>query len=152
MAPSCGGKSSLMRYFRDNTNLDIAETDEEVVKANNGIWPDDELKNKVIIPKTSREIIARDNVIYFASYIPENILKEAKEKGFKIVLLNVPLEVLRTRNLDRMKNEGYEDVSPWFKGQLNNFKELKKKSLVDLVISADQGIEDLAESIQKLCT
>ena len=141
-----------MRYFRDNTNLDIAETDEEVVKANNGIWPDDELKNKVIIPKTSREIIARDNVIYFASYIPENTLKETKEKGFKIVLLNVPLEVLRTRNLDRMKNEGYEDVSPWFKGQLNNFKELKKKGLVDLVISADQGIGDLAESIQKLCT
>ena len=53
LAPSCGGKSSLMRYLREHTGLHIAETDEEVMKANDGVWPDDELKNKVLVPKTT---------------------------------------------------------------------------------------------------
>ena len=39
LAPSCGGKSSLMRYLREHTDLHIVETDEEVMKANNDVWP-----------------------------------------------------------------------------------------------------------------
>ena len=37
LAPSCGAKSSLMRYLREHTDLQIAETDEEVMKANNDV-------------------------------------------------------------------------------------------------------------------
>lgn len=150
LAPSCGGKSSLMRYLREHTSLDIAETDEEVMKANNNIWPDDDLKNKVLVPKTTREIIARDNVIYFASYIPTELLQDAKEKGFMIVILEVPEYELVRRNEKRMHEEGYDDVSPWFNGQLANFKELTEEGLVTKKINGNQMVEKVAEEILDL--
>ena len=150
LAPSCGGKSSLMRYLREHTGLHIAETDEEVMKANDGVWPDDELKNKVLVPKTTNEIITRENVIYFASYIPTELLQKAKEKGFKIITLGIPLEVLEKRNEKRMKAEGYDDVSQWFKGQLDNYQSLAENNIVDQVVNGNQTVEKVAIEIKNL--
>jgi len=150
LSPSCGGKSSLMRYLREHTDLHIAETDEEVMKANNGVWPDDELKNKVLVPKTTNEIITRENVIYFASYIPTELLQKAKEKGFKIIVLETPLEVLKKRNTNRMKVEGYDDVSQWFKGQLNNYQSLADNHIVDLEVNGNQTVEKVADEVKNL--
>lgn len=150
LSPSCGGKSSLMRYLREHTDLHIAETDEEVLKANNGVWPDDELKNKVLVPKTTNEIITRENVIYFASYIPTELLQKAKEKDFKIIVLETPLEVLNKRNTNRMKVEGYDDVSQWFKGQLDNYQSLAEKHIVDQEVNGNQTVEKVAAEIKSL--
>ena len=150
LSASCGGKSSLMRYFREHTDFHIAETDEEVMKANNDVWQDNELKNKVLVPKTTNEIISRDNVIYFASYIPTDLLRKAKSKGFKIILLDVPLEVLNIRNKKRMEEEGYDDVSQWFEGQLNNFEELKKDGIIDVTINGNSSIADVAYNIESI--
>ena len=149
LAPSCGGKSSLMRYLREHTGLHIAETDEEVMKANDGVWPDNELKNKVLVPKTTNEIITRENVIYFASYIPTELLQKAKEKGFKIITLGIPLEVLEKRNEKRMKAEGYDDVSQWFKGQLDNYQSLAENHIVDQVVNGNQTVEKVADEEKK---
>jgi hypothetical protein len=150
LAPSCGGKSSLMRYLREHTDLHIAETDEEVMKANDGVWPDDELKNKVLVPKTTNEIITRENVIYFASYIPTELLQKAKEEGFKIIVLETPLEVLNKRNTNRMKVEGYDDVSQWFKGQLDNYQSLADNHIVDQEVNGNQTVEKVAAEIKSL--
>ena len=150
LAPSCGGKSSLMRYLREHTGLHIAETDEEVMKANDGVWPDDELKNKVLVPKTTNEIITRENVIYFASYIPTELLQKAKDKGFKIITLGLPLEVLEKRNEKRMKAEGYDDVSQWFKGQLDNYQSLAEYHIVDQAVNGNQTVEKVAIEIKNL--
>ncbi len=87
LAPSAGGKSTLLRYLREHTDLNIAETDEEVMKANMGEWPDDKLKNEILVPQTTKEIISRPAVVYFASYIPEELIKSARSNGFRIILL-----------------------------------------------------------------
>ena len=150
LAPSCGGKSSLMRYLREHTDLHIAETDEEVMKANDGVWPDDELKNKVLVPKTTNEIITRENVIYFASYIPTELLQKAKEKDFRIIVLETPLEVLNKRNTNRIKIEGYDDVSQWFKGQLDNYQSLAENHIVDQVVNGNQAVEKVADEVKNL--
>jgi len=148
LAPSCGGKSSLMRYLREHTDLHIAETDEEVMKANNNVWPNNDLKNKVLVPQTTNEIISRESVIYFASYIPDDLLIKAKQKGFKIVILEVPLNILSERNEKRMADEKYDDVSPWFNGQLDNFKELKSKGITNYSINGNQDIEKVADDLR----
>ncbi len=150
LAPSCGGKSSLMRYLREHTDLHIAETDEEVMKANNDVWPNDELKNKVLVPKTTNEIITREHVIYFASYIPTELLQKAKDKGFKIIVLETPLSVLRERNEKRIKEEGYDDVSQWFEGQLDNYEDLVKDHIVDKTINGNQAVEKVVAEIKNL--
>ena len=139
-----------MRYLREHTDLHIAETDEEVMKANNGVWPDNELKNKVLVPKTTNEIITRENVIYFASYIPTELLQKAKEEGFKIITLGIPLEVLEQRNEKRMKAEGYDDVSQWFKGQLDNYQSLTENNIVDQEVNGNQTVEKVADEVKNL--
>jgi len=150
LAPSAGGKSTLMRYLRDNTDLAIAETDEEVMKANGNIWPDNELKNTILVPKTTIEVISRPKVIYFVSYIPEKLLIEARSKGFKVVMLDLSIEELVKRNIKRMKTEGYADVSMWFQAQQDTFEELSSAGLIDVVIDGDRSIMDIANKIVKL--
>ncbi len=150
LASSCGGKSSSMRYLREHTELHIAETDEEVMKANNDVWPDDKLKNEVLVPQTTNEIINRVNVVYFASYIPDELLRKAKGKGFKIIILKTPLAELLKRNIKRVETEGYDDVSQWFKMQLDNYKELSSKELIDNTINGNQSVEKVAEEVIKL--
>ena len=137
----------MMRYLREHTELHIAETDEEVMRANDSVWPDDDLKNKVLIPKTTNEILSRENVIYFASYIPAELIRKAKRQDFKIIVLEIPLEELLKRDNKRMVEENYESVSQWFAGQLDNFQDLEKQSLVDQIIDGHKPIEQLAEEI-----
>src|SRR5438552_19196288 len=91
LAPSAGGKSTLMRYLRAHTDLNVAETDELVTAANNGVFPDDELKNKLLVPETTRKVLVLPSVVYIASYIPENLVELARIKGFKTVLLDVSI-------------------------------------------------------------
>jgi dephospho-CoA kinase len=148
LAPSCGGKSTLMRYLREHSNLDIAETDEEVMGANNNIWPSDhDLKNKILIPLITKEIIKSDSVIFFASYIPEDSIREARDKGFKVALLDISMEELIQRNKKRMQLENYQDATPWFAMQLDDYEQLKKYGLIDVVIDGTQTVETLAEQI-----
>ncbi len=150
LAPSAGGKSTLMRYLRDHTKLNIAETDEEVMNANNDVWPDDKLKNKILVPQITKEIISRPEVVYFASYVPDELIKEARNKGFKIILLDLTIEQLAERNNKRMSIENYQDATPWLQLQLDTFKRIQKDGLIDLVIDGNQSVKDLAKQIQEL--
>jgi predicted ABC-type ATPase len=150
LAPSAGGKSTLMRYLRDCSNLEIAETDEEVMKANGDVWPDDGLKNTVLIPQTTKQVIKRESIVYLASYIPEELIKTARDEGFIIVLLDLMLDTLKERNQQRMSTESYADATPWLQMQLNDFARLLKSGLIDVVIDGNQPVEVLAKDIVRL--
>ncbi len=152
LAPSAGGKSTLTRYLREKTKFHIAETDEEVMKANGGDWPDDELKNKVLVPQTTREVISRNSVIYFASYIPEELIIGARKAGFKIVLLDIGIDALVDRNKKRMSVENYQDVSPFFKMQLNAFSGFAGRKLIDITLDGEKSVSDIAEAICRLAS
>ena len=151
LGPSAGGKSTLMRYLREHTDLHVMEMDEEIVELNDGKWPtDDEYRNTVLVPKITKKIIAKDKVVYLSSYVPDDLAKEAKEKGFKILLLDVGLEQLKKRDDKRIKEEKYESVAGYFDVQLKGFERLKKKELIDTVIDGHRPTEQIAEHIVKL--
>jgi adenylate kinase family enzyme len=150
LAPSAGGKSTLMRYLREHTKLHIAETDEEVMKANKNVWPDDELKNKVLVPQTTKVIISLDSIVYFASYVPDELIIEARVRGFKVILLEINMESLIARNKNRMSIENYQDATPWLKMQLDTFERLKKAKLIDEVIDGMQTVEEITKQLVAL--
>ena len=90
LAPSAGGKSTLMRYLRENTDLQVFEMDEEVMRANENKWPEDnKYKDKVLVPRIVKGILQKPEAVYLASYVPEELLEEAHAKGFQIALINV---------------------------------------------------------------
>lgn len=151
LAPSAGGKSTLMRYLREHTDLHVAETDEEVVKANNGEWPSDHTyKDEVLIPQTINEIITRDQVIYLMKDMPIELLRKAKQNGFKVVILKLTKEQLLSRNKKRMAEEGYDDAAEWFDGQLKELDTFDKEELVDQHIDGDLSTEEIAQEVVKL--
>ena len=151
LAPSTGGKSTLMRYLREHTDLHVVETDEEVMKANNNVWPDDNnYKDQVLLPKVTNEIIKQDDVLFIASYIPTELLRKAKERGFKIIILQLTLEELKRRNAKRMNEESYDDATPWFKGQLEDYQRLSQEGLVDSIIDGHQNISQIVGEITRL--
>ncbi len=139
-----------MRYMRKHTDLEIAETDELVMEANNGAWPDNDLKNNVLVPKTTLEVISRQNVIYFASFVPDELIIKARASGFKVLVLSLPHDELLRRNKQRMKDEGYQDAEPWFEIQLSTYERLSDQGLVDEVIDAKKDVKSLSEQIVSL--
>lgn len=148
LAPSAGGKSTLMRYLRQDEKLNVREMDEEVMKANNNKWPNDNAyKDKILVPKVVSEIIAESEVIYLASYVPDEQLKLARDRGFKIVLLGIPLEELKLRNKKRMEIEGYDDATSWLQMQLDAFRRLQDQGLIDAVINGQNSTEKIAQKI-----
>lgn len=151
LSPSAGGKSSLMRYLREYTDLIIAEMDEELVKLNNNEWPlDDNYRNSTLVPQVSRKIISMDKVVYLSSYLPEVFAKQAKQKGFTIALIEVSLEQLQQRNKKRMSEEKYESVAQYFDMQLNGIRKLADKGLIDKILDGHKSTEDIAEELIEL--
>ena len=131
--------------------LHIVETDEEVMKANNNVWPDDNnYKDQVLLPKVANETINQDNVILIASYIPTELLRKAREQGFRIVILQLTLEELKQRNAKRMNKESYDDANPWFNGQLEDYQRLSREGLVDNTVDGHQSTDQIVKEIVKL--
>jgi adenylate kinase family enzyme len=151
LAPSAGGKSTLMRYLREYNKLHVVETDEEVMKANNDVWPNDnDYKDRILLPTIADKVIKQDEILFMGSYIPSELLRKAKENSFKIVLLQVPMDELKKRNVKRISEEGYDDSSPWIEGQLENYRRLSQEGLIDNTIDGRQSTHDIAEEIIKL--
>lgn len=148
LAPSAAGKSTLMRYMREHTDFNILEMDEEVMKENGNIWPDDNnYKDQVLVPKIVEKILNENNVLYLASYVPEELLIKAREAGFMVIILDVSLEELNRRNKERMGAEHYDDASPWLQLQLDTIAKIKDKGIVDKVIDGHQETKCIADQI-----
>ena len=91
-----------------------------------------------------------DEVVYLSSYVPDDLAKEAKQRGFTIVLLDVSLEQLKERDAKRVAEERYESVAIYFEMQMAGFEKLKNKDLVDKIIDGHKSTEEIAEDIVHL--
>jgi adenylate kinase family enzyme len=150
---STSGKSTLMRYLRRHTDLVVTEMDEEIVKLNKGKWPtDDDYRNTVLVPKITEKIIGMDEVVYISSYVPDELAEDAKRKGFTIASLEVSLEQLKARNAKRMREEKYRSVAAYFDMQLNGFKRLKDKGLIEKTIDGHKTTKEIADEISAIAT
>ena len=49
-----------------------------------------------------------------------------------------------------MKAEGYDDVSQWFKGQLDNYQSLTENNILDQVVNGNQTVEKVADEVKNL--
>jgi adenylate kinase family enzyme len=147
IGPQLSGKTTLARYLREHTDLNISEVDEEILAANDGTWPsDNEYKDKVLIPGIYQRMAQLDNTVFFANYFAPLSQAEAfRDAGFGVVLLELPYEEMLRRNKHRMEHEGYDDATQWLMGQLENHKEIREAGLVDQVINATLPTPQVAQ-------
>ena len=147
---SLSGKTTLIRYLRQHTDLPVLEIDEEVLRLNNNSWPtDDEYKKNVLTPKIIHELEGRNDVVFFTNsdYFDEKTLVQLKKAGFRIIQLSLSLKELRRRNLQRVKEENYQDMSPWLEGMVKYQRNIESRGLVDITLPADQPTETLAKDL-----
>ncbi len=122
---------------------------------NDGVFPlDTEYKNNILFPKVANLILSKSEIIFFTNswYFSIQQLEEAREKGFKIVQLQVSLDVLKKRNIER-QNKGYDNLEQYLKDMVEYQRIIKKQNLVDYIVDGEQQVEkvtsDLLDIINK---
>ena len=150
---SLSGKTTLIQQLKKQTDLPISEIDEELTNLNNGNYPSDsKLKHDVLAPKIIKDILNRNEIIFFtnADYFSVDDLKKAKNKGFKIIQLDTKLDDLLTRNKLRIKEQGYQDMSKWLPGMVKYQEKIKNLGLIDETIKTNEPVNIVVERLLKV--
>jgi len=151
IAPSLAGKTTLARYLKPLLLTRVCEIDELITKINGGVFPtDDNYKHRVIAPKVIKYILDQESILFLTNtdYWGSNDLVKAKENGFKIVLINTPKDELLRRNVERMKHEGYADMSVFIDGMLLYMNSVK--NLADREIDGTLRYQEIGDIIVAL--
>ena len=149
---SLSGKTSIKNYLREKSNILVSEMDEELTILNKNIFPDDtDYKHSVLAPQVIKNILSKESIIFFTNtdYFSDQDLKEARQRGFKIIQLNVDLELLKNRNKTRMINKGYDDLTKYLSGMVDYQTRIQKKGFVDKIINSDLSVQEIGEEILK---
>lgn len=148
IGPPLVGKTTTINYLRSNTSLPILELDEELVKLNNGIWPnDEEYRNKVLVHKVVDTIKGMDNVVFFTTYFGVEDLKRAKQDSFKIIQLMLKRDKLLKRNITRMQGKSENDATKDIENNLRLQDDIKKAGVIDKVIFTNKPVQDVVSEI-----
>ena len=149
---SLSGKTTLVKYLRSNTNISVSEMDEELTKLNSGKYPTDvKHKHKILAPKIVKDLLNKKDIMFLTNtdYFSLDDLRKAKNKGFKIIQLKLDLNELKKRNKNRMISEGYDNLSEWLGGMVAYQEKIRNAGLVNIIVDANQSVENISEKIQK---
>ncbi len=152
----CSGKTTLLEKLRETKKFPIFEMDEELRRANNNAWPDDDnYRNEILLPTICEKILNSAETIFFTSYFPEKQLEQSIANGFKIIQLTCPIDVLLKRNSLRMKNDPtLEDESEGIKANVIYQEKLSDEGVINSSIdtnsSMDKSFKDLLSYLHSL--
>lgn len=149
--PQCSGKSTIARMLeRCGFNIRVIDEDKEINLRNGGKSPSDwsqwNYKWEVLRPEIQKDILQMDRIIFLTSYFDPELILIAKEKGFKIIQLETPAEILGVRNRDRME-QGIDDAAYGWSINLPYHKEIKEKGLVDVSINSGKHLSEVHREI-----
>ncbi|MEX0934866.1 MAG: hypothetical protein WDZ70_00890 [Candidatus Paceibacterota bacterium] len=155
LGSQCSGKSAIIRYIQDNTNLVCIDHDEEIKKRHDGKYPEDHVYvSNEVLPSIEDYVLSLPKVIYSASFwglnkdgvIDNEKITLAKEKGFKFVNLTTDREILEDRNKKRV-SEGKDDASISFDWYQRVYKDMRKLNQFDFEINTNGLVEDAAQKL-----
>jgi hypothetical protein len=126
--------------------VNALDAGEEILRLNDGVWPQIGRKNDVLLPLVVDRVIAMDEVVLFNSYMPHALLGRLRTAGFRTVLLDVPEVELRRRHGVRLAEEGWTNVE-WLDWDLDHLKALGEAGQFDEVIA---GVPDVASVAAQL--
>ena len=145
---ACAGKTTVARYLRECSDLNVVDMDDAIGRFNGGVWPDIPTKNNVVLPKVLAEVRAMSDVVLFGSLNVEQTQK-LRQDGFYTVLLDVSENELRRRHAVRLAEEGWTNAQ-WFEHEQSVMRELRHNDVFDHVLSGEQSVASVAEEILSL--
>ena len=130
LGPSCSGKTTVCRHLRSQRETNAIDACDEILRLNDGVWPDIGRKNDVLLPQVVERVVAMDDVVLFNSYMHRPLLERLRAAGFQTVLLRVTEVELRRRHRPRQATEGWTNVQ-WLEWDLDHLKTLQAGGLID---------------------
>lgn len=95
------GKSTTAQSVAGPLNLKVVEADNEVIRLNHGLWPDDEEIIDKYFQVTSDEVLKMNDVLYVISWLSKERIQQFIQNGFKVIELHAPVEELLRRKIRR---------------------------------------------------
>lgn len=91
------GKSTTAQSIARPLNLNVVEADNEVIRLNHDLWPDDEEVIDKYFQVASDKVLIMDNVLYVISWLSKPRIKQFIQNGFKVIELHASVEELLKR-------------------------------------------------------
>lgn len=145
----CSGKSTLAEHLRLRQR-NVIECDEAVMVAAGGMWPASAEENRRLVVEAAKAAVAMPEVIFLTSWMPTDLLRLARARGFRVALLSVPMPELERRNRERVASGASSDVAHWFEPQLANYDDLTSDGLIDVALDGTLTTEELAARLARL--
>ena len=146
LGAACAGKTTLCRHLRTVCGVNAIDTNDQILRLNDGVWPTIERKNDVLLPMALASVIGMREVVLLNSYMPVHLMVEVRQAGFQTLLLNVSEAELRRRHELRLTEEGWTNAQ-WLDWNQKHLRELLHDDLFDHVISGEQNVESVAAEI-----
>ena len=146
---ACAGKTTLCRHLRTACGVVAIDTNDEILRLNNGAWPSIDRKNQVLLPMVLDAVMTMEDVVLFNSYMPALQMSQLRRAGFRTVLLDVSEAELRRRHRARFAEEGWTNVQ-WLEWNQNHINELRNADQFDDVICGEQDVASVASEILRL--
>jgi thymidylate kinase len=148
LGPQCAGKTTLKKILGASLPQRLVEEDELFTELNGGAYPTDlQRKERELRPRLDAAIRELGEAVYFTSYCDEPLLRELKDRGFKLIQLDLSRQEFERRNGRRVAEEGYADAREWADSIFGAHEKIRESGLVDLVVDADQPAEAVASEI-----
>lgn len=125
------GKSTISEPIGRTLGMEVLEVDKEVIRLNNGLWPNDGDLIRKLMLATNDAVLKMDHILYVTSWLSKENIKQFYKKGFKIIELHADFEELLKRKIKR-------DNPP--QNQIDQFKE-DSEGYYEVI--NDQEIQDL---------
>lgn len=95
------GKSTISKLLAKKYQLNLIEADDEVIKKNGGLWPEnndnfDDFIDEVF-EETNRKVIKMDKIVYVISWMEKSWINDFYNKGFLIFEMHADFEELLKR-------------------------------------------------------
>lgn len=120
------------------------------MRASGGVWPASAEENRRLVVESAAAAIGMTDVIFLTSWMPTEMLEFARDRGFTVALISVPMPELERRNRERLSDGGYSDVSHWFEPQLENYAELLADGLIHVALDGTLTTAELANEVRRL--
>jgi hypothetical protein len=145
---ACAGKTTLARYLRSCSTLNVVDMDDEIGRFNGGTYPSIPTKNAVVLPKVLAHVRAMPDVVLFGS-LPVEPTQALRAGGFHTALLDVSAAELRRRHAVRLAEEGWTNVE-WFDHEQALLRDLRKHEAFDDLIDGERSVAQIASEIMRL--
>lgn len=146
------GKSTTAQSIAGPLNLNVVEADNEVIRLNHGLWPEDEDVIDKYFQVTSDRVLSMDNVLYVISWLSKERIQQFAQNGFKVIELHASVEELLKRKIQR--DDPTEDAINRFKENYGGYYEVVEDKEIKplLTLSLDTSTmkpEDAVNTILK---